>query len=148
MFLLVWLPESSGGESGIIPSRHRFHHDSHAHTPRFWDVSLNPHNPGISMEGLRKTTRNLSQKSRSPGRDLNPEPPVYEAGVLNTRPRHSVLMWMKCFCHRPAISEIWSNRGRHRPVFRIRARSVCIIQEICSLCRRVRVINSAACQQT
>jgi hypothetical protein len=31
--------------------------------------------PGIYFEGLRKITKNLSQDSRSPGRDLNPEPP-------------------------------------------------------------------------
>jgi hypothetical protein len=35
------------------------------------------HYPGIHLEGL----------SRSPGRDLNPEPSEYEAGVLTTRPR-------------------------------------------------------------
>jgi hypothetical protein len=45
---------------------------------------------GICLEGLRKTTKNLSQVSRSPGRDLNPGPPEYEAGVLTTRPRRSV----------------------------------------------------------
>jgi hypothetical protein len=41
--------------------------------------------PGICLEGLTKTTKNLSQHSRSPGRDLNPGPPEYEAGVLTTR---------------------------------------------------------------
>jgi hypothetical protein len=41
---------------------------------------------GICLEGLRKTTKNLSQDSRSPGRDLDPGPPEYEAGVLTTRP--------------------------------------------------------------
>jgi hypothetical protein len=35
-------------------------------------------------------TKNLSQDSRSPGRDLKPGPPEYEAGVLTTRPRRSV----------------------------------------------------------
>jgi hypothetical protein len=38
--------------------------------------------PGICLEGLRKTTKNLTQDNRSPGRDLNPGPPEYEAGVL------------------------------------------------------------------
>jgi hypothetical protein len=38
----------------------------------------------ICLEGLRKTTRNLSQDSRSPCQDLNPGPPEYEAGVLTT----------------------------------------------------------------
>jgi hypothetical protein len=45
--------------------------------------------PGIRLEGLRKTTENLIHDSRCPGRDLNPGPPEYEAGVL-TRPRRSV----------------------------------------------------------
>jgi hypothetical protein len=36
--------------------------------------------PGICL-GLRKTTKNLSQDSRTPGRDLNPGPPKYEARV-------------------------------------------------------------------
>jgi hypothetical protein len=37
--------------------------------------------PGIRLEGLRKTTRNI-QHNRSPDQDLKPEPP--EAGVLTT----------------------------------------------------------------
>jgi hypothetical protein len=45
---------------------------------------LAQHSPG------RKTTRNLSQDSRSPGQDLNPGPPEYEARDLTTRPRSSV----------------------------------------------------------
>jgi hypothetical protein len=32
----------------------------------------------------------LSHDSRSPGRDLNLEPPEYEAGVLTTRLRRSI----------------------------------------------------------
>jgi hypothetical protein len=42
---------------------------------------------GICLEGLRKTTKIISQASRSPGRDLNPGSPVYEAGELTARPR-------------------------------------------------------------
>jgi hypothetical protein len=34
--------------------------------------------PGICLDGLSKTTRNLSQDSRSAFRDLNPEPPEQE----------------------------------------------------------------------
>jgi hypothetical protein len=45
--------------------------------------------PGIRLDGLRKTTKSRSQDKRSPGRDLNPRPPEYEAGVLTTRPRRS-----------------------------------------------------------
>jgi hypothetical protein len=44
---------------------------------------------GICMERLRKTTKNLSHDSRSPGRYLNLGPPEYEAGVFYTRPRRS-----------------------------------------------------------
>jgi hypothetical protein len=47
--------------------------------------------PGIYLEGLRKTMKTLSQDSQFPGRDLNPGPPEYEAGVLTTHPRHLVL---------------------------------------------------------
>jgi hypothetical protein len=45
--------------------------------------------PGVCLENLRKTMKNLSQDSRSPGQDLDPGPPKYEAGVLTTRPRRS-----------------------------------------------------------
>jgi hypothetical protein len=38
--------------------------------------------PSICMEGLRKTTKNLSQNSRCPGRDLNSWSPEYKEGVL------------------------------------------------------------------
>jgi hypothetical protein len=45
--------------------------------------------PGICLEGPRKTTKNLSQDSLSPGRDLNPVPPEYDAGLLTTQPLFS-----------------------------------------------------------
>jgi hypothetical protein len=45
---------------------------------------------GIRLEGLKKTTKPLRQDSRSPGRDLNPGPLKYKAGVLTARPRRSV----------------------------------------------------------
>jgi hypothetical protein len=35
---------------------------------------------GIHLQKLRKTTKNLSQDSRSPGQDFKPGPPEYEAG--------------------------------------------------------------------
>jgi hypothetical protein len=44
--------------------------------------------PGIG--GTEKNNKNLSQGSRSPGRDFNQEPPEYKTGVLTTRPRCSV----------------------------------------------------------
>jgi hypothetical protein len=40
---------------------------------------------GICLQRLKKTTKNLSQDSRSPGRDLNPELLEYETGVLTNR---------------------------------------------------------------
>jgi hypothetical protein len=42
-----------------------------------------------------KTTRNLSEASRSPGRVLNQGPPEYEAGVFTTRLRRSVTCMKK-----------------------------------------------------
>jgi hypothetical protein len=44
----------------------------------------------ICLEGLKKTMKNLSLNSRSPGRDLNTGPPEYEIWVLTTRPRCSL----------------------------------------------------------
>jgi hypothetical protein len=35
--------------------------------------------PGFRLEVLRKTTKTLSEDSQSPGKDLNPRPPEYEA---------------------------------------------------------------------
>jgi hypothetical protein len=63
------------------------------------------YNPGICLERLRKTTKNLSGY-QSPGRDFNPGPPEYEAEVLNTRTRNSVKFWFqsdnnKHFIRRP-----------------------------------------------
>jgi hypothetical protein len=40
---------------------------------------------GIYLEGLKKTTKNINQDSWSPGWDLNPGPPEYEAGVSITQ---------------------------------------------------------------
>jgi hypothetical protein len=48
--------------------------------PNFW------YYPVICLEELRESTKNHSQDSRSPGRDLNPGPSEYKAGVLTTRP--------------------------------------------------------------
>jgi hypothetical protein len=40
----------------------------------------------ICVEERRSITRNLTQDSLSPRRDLNPGPPEYKLGVLTTRP--------------------------------------------------------------
>jgi hypothetical protein len=45
------------------------------------------HLPGGTEENHEKT---FSHDSQSPGWDLNPGPPEYEAGVLTSRPWHSV----------------------------------------------------------
>jgi hypothetical protein len=43
------------------------------------------------MEELKKKlTKNLSQYSRCPGREFNPERPEYEAGILTTPLRRTV----------------------------------------------------------
>jgi hypothetical protein len=55
------------------------------------------HFPSIYLEGLRKTTKtSVRIAGRSLCRDLNPGPPKYEAGVLTTRQRCSVLI---CYRH-------------------------------------------------
>jgi hypothetical protein len=41
--------------------------------------------------GTEENHENLSQDSRSPGRDLNQEHPEYKAGVLPTQPRRSAI---------------------------------------------------------
>jgi hypothetical protein len=46
--------------------------------------------PGICLKRMRKITKNLSQNSRSPGRDLNLGPPEYEAGVVRKRFKKSL----------------------------------------------------------
>jgi hypothetical protein len=45
---------------------------------------------GICLEGSKKSTKILSQDSRSPRSDLNPGPPENEAGMLTARPRRTV----------------------------------------------------------
>jgi hypothetical protein len=47
--------------------------------------------PGIRLDGLRKTTKTSIRIGGRRGRDLNPGPPEYEAGVLPTRPLRYVL---------------------------------------------------------
>jgi hypothetical protein len=43
--------------------------------------------PDIRLEVPRKSTKNFSQGSWSSGRDSNPGPPEYEAGLLISQPR-------------------------------------------------------------
>jgi hypothetical protein len=53
----------------------------------------------ICVEGLRKTTKILSQHTRSPGRDSKPEPPENETGVLTDRAGRPVIERC-CLCHK------------------------------------------------
>jgi hypothetical protein len=53
--------------------------------------------PSIRPEEFRKTAKNTCQYSRSPGRDLKQNLPEYDAGVLTTRPRRSVLVGRNIF---------------------------------------------------
>jgi hypothetical protein len=60
---------------------------------RKWSWPNLKYYPYNCLEGLRKTMKNLSQDSRSPGQDLNPGHPEYEAGVLTIQPRCSVTQY-------------------------------------------------------
>jgi hypothetical protein len=53
------------------------------------------YHPGIFLEGSKKTTKNLSQDSRSPGKDLNTELPENER-MLTIRQRRSIEIGVKC----------------------------------------------------
>jgi hypothetical protein len=46
--------------------------------------------PRVFLKGLKKATKNLSQDSQTPGRDLKPGHPKHETGVLTTEPRRFV----------------------------------------------------------
>jgi hypothetical protein len=52
------------------------------------------HYPSIRLEGLRKITKDMSQDGRSQDRYLKPGPPEYEVGMLTSRPRPSVLLFL------------------------------------------------------
>jgi hypothetical protein len=56
------------------------------HGLMFWDILFSRHFPGRTEGKLRKSW----QDTRCLGRDFNPGPPEYEAGIVTTRPRRSV----------------------------------------------------------
>jgi hypothetical protein len=65
------------------------------------------------MERLWKTTKNINQYGRYPGRDLSLWPPEYESGVLATRPRRSATVLNSCA--NTSVSKglcTWSYLGR------------------------------------
>jgi hypothetical protein len=103
MSLLVGLPESSGGRV----SRHHNQHGSSC-SNMTWRMNNRPAGgrltPPQSINSIirlqRKTTKPLSQDSRSPGQYLNPRPPEYDEGVLTTRPRRSVIRKKSMSCAR------------------------------------------------
>jgi hypothetical protein len=73
--------------------------------------------PGNRVEGTTKTTKNLSQDSRSPARDLNPGPPEYEARVSPTRPRRSVYFsGLSPSCRSAPRKATWLTRTLIRPL--------------------------------
>jgi hypothetical protein len=47
------------------------------------------------MEELKKTMENVIQDSRYSGRDLNPEPPEYEAALATSWPRLNMAISMQ-----------------------------------------------------
>jgi hypothetical protein len=60
--------------------------------PNFNVVSQ--HSPGR----VEESRENIRQDSRSAGRDLNPGPPDYEAGMFLTRPRRSATALLPLAC--------------------------------------------------
>jgi hypothetical protein len=63
---------------------------------RMWWLPSSRHHPSMFLERLRKATKSLSHDGQSPGRDLKPGPLEYEAGVLTTRARCSIV---ECLDH-------------------------------------------------
>jgi hypothetical protein len=56
--------------------------------------------PALSWTDWGKPRHILSQGSRTSSWGLNPGPPQYEAGVLTTRPRRSVVyLWVTAYMH-------------------------------------------------
>jgi hypothetical protein len=47
---------------------------------------------GPFLQGLKKTARNLNRNDRSPGRSSNLEPQKFEAELLDTDPRLSIIL--------------------------------------------------------
>jgi hypothetical protein len=68
------------------------------------------HYPSICLEGLRKIIRNLSQDSCSPGQDLKPGPPEYEAGVLT---RSSAKFGRNCHTDKLHNDDYTSDHDEH-----------------------------------
>jgi hypothetical protein len=74
-----------------------------------WSWTNFKHCPGIWR--LRKTMKKPSQYSRSPSRDIKHGPSEYEAGILTTRPGHSVM----CVGIRGCAEEQFSSPFLSRP---------------------------------
>jgi hypothetical protein len=111
--------------------------------------------PGIHLQELGNTTKNISQDRQPKGRDLKPGPPEYKARVLTTRPWRSVLTfksvlwdWIEKFKwmerriakHCPRLEREPGNRsiqiGRASPSTNLRGLS-------CSVSRQIRQRNKS-----
>jgi hypothetical protein len=66
--------------------------------------------PGIYLEVLNITSKNLSQDTLFPNQDFNARPPEYEAGVLTTHPRRFVCTDVQSRC--------WSGRKKYMKILR------------------------------
>jgi hypothetical protein len=78
---------------------------------RKWSWSNLRYCSGICLERLRKTTKDLSHDSRSPGRDLKPGSPEYDGGLLNTWPRPSVVMVGNKIKNKWVTYKLWLRLG-------------------------------------
>jgi hypothetical protein len=65
------------------------------------------YNPSIYLEGLRISTRSVSQDIRPSDRDLNQGPPECEAGVLTIRPTCSVFCNSLLMLKRHKVSKVY-----------------------------------------
>jgi hypothetical protein len=78
-------PHSQQPATGPCPEPVESNPHPQANLPKIYSDSIFPPTPWspkwrtIRFHGLRKTTKNLSQDSRSPGRDLDPVSPEYGA---------------------------------------------------------------------
>jgi hypothetical protein len=74
-----------------------------------WPWSNLKYYPGICLEGLRKTAKNLSLDSLSLGRDMRPGPPEYDAGVLHTQLWRSVSFLLLSLSLKSSTTMLFSN---------------------------------------
>jgi hypothetical protein len=71
------------------------------------------YSPSIYLEGLRKTSKNLSQDSWSPGRDSSPRPTEYDVELPTTRLQDLVSHSISTTVSRNASANEVYKRGRN-----------------------------------